>query len=162
MVDRDRLRRALLGRQVAVAYGAVVALYFVRHVRIQPLQIPAYLLIVSYDLVEASVPAIAPVHPVGFPLYLYLLAVAAAAAARSVRAADPDARAWVRAVGGVCLVVGALALGFAALVGGPIVAAEDNPTPLAITGATALVLFVAGWWLLDRPIVGPARRHPDR
>lgn len=162
MTDADRLARALLGRDVAVAYGVVVGLYLVRHVRLQPLQIPAYLLIVSYDLVEASAPAIAPYHPVGFPIYLYLLAVVAAGASRSVRPAGPGARSWAGVLGGVCLVVGALALGFAALVGGPLVAAHDNPTPLAITGSTALVLFAAGWWLLDRPSIGPPRWRPDR
>ncbi len=139
------LRRTLLGRPVAVAYGVIVALYLVRHVRVQPLQIPAYLLIVAYDLVELAVPAIAPYHPVGFPAFLYLLAVLAAAVARRVGTdgADP-----ARVAGGVALVIAALSFGFAAMVGGPVVSTTDNPTPLAITAATGLLLAAAGWWLL--------------
>ena len=145
---RPRARRALLGRSVAIAYGVLVALYLVRHVRLQPIQIPAYLLIVSYDLVELALPAIAPYHPVGFPLYLYLLAVVVAAATRRLHHdGEPD---WRRVAGGVSLAIAALSFGFAALVGGPLVAPADNPTPLAITGATGIVLAALGWWLLGR------------
>ena len=75
MVTRQTLRRALLGRQVAVAYALLVALYLVRHVRFQPTQIPAYLLVVAYDVVELALPAIAPYHPIGFPLFLYLIMI---------------------------------------------------------------------------------------
>lgn len=162
MVDPDRVRHALIGRDVAVAYGVVVGLYLVRHIRFQPLQIPAYLLIVSYDLVEVIAPAIAPYHPIGFPVYLYCLAVVAAASTRMTRSVDPAARPWRGALGGVCVVIGVLALGFAIYIGGPLVTPSDNPTPVVITGATALVLFVAGWLLLDRPRIGSIRWGLDR
>lgn len=148
MVSTRTIRRTLLGRDVAVAYGVVVALYLIRHVRFQPLQIPAYLLIVAYDFVEVALPAINPYHPVGFPLFLYLLAIASAGIARPVRGGDTDASAWRRATGGVSLLVATLSFLFAALVGGPLVSATDNPTPLAITATTGVVLAVAGWWLL--------------
>lgn len=56
MVSRSRVRRALSGPDVAVAFGAIVALYLVRFVSFQPLQIPAYLLIVAFDFVEVVIP----------------------------------------------------------------------------------------------------------
>ena len=138
-------RRTLLGRPVAVAYGVLVALYLLRHVRVQPLQLPAYLLVVAYDLLELAVPALTPYHPVGFPVFLYLLAVLASAVARRLGA---DGAAPTRVAGGVALVVAAIALGFGAIVGGPVVSATDNPTPLAITATTGLLLAAVGWWLL--------------
>lgn len=153
MVTRQTARRALLGRHVAAAYAVIVALYLVRYVRFQPLQIPAYLLIVAYDFVEVALPVITPYYPVGFPLFLYLLAVVGAAVTRWGRTDGADAD-WRPAAGGVSLVVAALSFLFAAVVGGPLVSATDNPTPLAITGATGLVLLVGGWWLLGRPLPG--------
>lgn len=151
MVTRGTVRRALLGRGVAVAYAVVVALYLLKFVRFRPVQIPAYLLIVAYDLVEVAVPSLTPYHPVGFPLFLYLLALVGAGAARQFRAGDGHASNWTQAAGGVCLIVGSLSLAFGVLVGGPVVAPTDNPTPTAITGATGLVLLASGWWLLGRP-----------
>lgn len=145
--------RTLAGRDVAIAYGVVVALYVVRYVGVQPVQIPAYLLIVTYDVVELALPVLTPYHPVGFPVFLYVVAVAGAGLARLVRPDERGAAGWRTAVGGVCLVVGVVSLAFGAFVGGPIVAPADNPTPLAITGATGVVLLGAGWWVLGRPWV---------
>lgn len=147
MDTRQAGRRALVGRHVAAAYAVIVTLYLVRYVRFQPLQIPAYLLIVAYDLVEVALPVITPYYPIGFPLFLYLLAVVAAATTRWARTEGSDAE-WRRSAGGVSLVVAALSFLFAAVVGGPLVSAADNPTPLAITATAGVFLAVAGWWLL--------------
>lgn len=152
MVSRLALRRALLGREVAVAFAVIAAAYLVRFVRFQPLQIPAYLLIVAYDVVEVAVPVLTPYHPIAFPVFLYGLAVVGAGAARVLRSDDGEGRFMRRAVGGVCLVVATISLGFGAFVGGPLVSPTDNPTPLAITGTTGAVLLVVGWLLLGRPM----------
>ena len=148
MVSRQTARTALFGRDVAVAYAVLVALYLVRVVRFQPLQIPAYLLIVAYDTVEVVLPVLTPYYPVGFPLFLYLLAIIGAGTARLWRAGDGDAPVLTEIVGGVCLVIGVLSLLFGAFVRGPLVSPTDNPTPLAITGVTGIVLLVCAWWLL--------------
>lgn len=140
-------RRVLLGRHVAAAYAVLTGLYLVRYVGFRPFQLPAYLLIVAYDFLEVALPVIGPYHPVGFPLFLYLLAVAAAGVTRRTGSAGPDVD-WGRSAGGVSLVVAGISLLFAAAVGGPLVSATDPPTPLAIA-ATAGVLFgVVGWGLL--------------
>lgn len=151
MVTRKTLRRAFLGRDVAVAYAVIIALYLVRHVRFQPLQIPAYLLIVAYDIVEMVLPVLTPYHPIGFPIFLYLLAIVGAGVARQLRTDDEADSAWIRTAGGVGLVIGVLSLLFGAYVGGPLIAPTDNPTPLAITGAAGIILLIGSWWLLGRP-----------
>ncbi|WP_265110905.1 hypothetical protein [Halosolutus halophilus] len=150
MVTRLTLRRVLLGRDVAIAYAAIIALYFVRSVRFQPLQIPAYLLVVAYDVVEVVLPILTPYHPIAFPVFLYLLAIVGAGVAR-LRSGDGEKGVMFQTVGGVCLVIGTISLLFGASVGGPLIAPADNPTPLAITTTTGVVLLVTGWWLLDQP-----------
>ena len=149
MVTRRTLRKALLGRNVAIAYAFIVALYLVKFVGFQPLQIPAYLMIVAYDFVEMMFPVLTPYYPVGFSLFLYLLAIVAAGAVRWLRAGDGERLAWTQVAGGVCLVVGSLSLLFGAFVGGPLISPTDNPTPLAITGAMGIAFLVGAWWLLD-------------
>jgi hypothetical protein len=151
MVTWLTLKRTLLGREVAVAFGVIAALYLVRFVRFQPLQIPAYLLIVAYDFVEVALPVLTPYYPVAFPVFLYLLAVGGGAAARGLRADDETDGTWRLAIGGVCLIVGSISLLFGAFVGGPLIAPTDNPTPLAITGTTGVVLLAVGGGLLRWP-----------
>ena len=157
MVARRTFRKALLGRDVAVAYAVVVALYLMKVVGFQPFQIPAYLMIVAYDVVEVALPVLTPYYLVGFPLFLYLLAIVATGAVRWLRSSDGERPAWTQIAGGVCLVVGSLSLLFGAFVGGPLVSPTDNPTPLAITGATGIVFIVGAWWLLgSRSAQSPA------
>lgn len=153
MVAQSTVQRTLIGREVAVAFAVISAFYVVRFIRFQPLQIPAYLLIVAYDLVEVTFPVLNPYHPIGFPVFLYLLAILGAGAARWLRAGDLEEVAWIRPVGGVCLVIGTLSLLFGAVVGGPIFAPADNPTPLAITGTTGVAFLLGGWFLLGRKVV---------
>ncbi len=153
MVSRRTLRNALFGRDVAIAYAILVALYLLKSVPFQPAQIPPYLLIVTYDLVEVAIPFLTPYYPIAFPLFLYVLAVSGAGITRRRRVPDSDQSAWLQTLGGVCLLVGILSLGFGAFVGGPLVASTDNPTPLAITGATGVVFLAVAWWLLERPTI---------
>lgn len=152
MNPRPTLRRVFLGREVAAAVAIIAVLYFIRVVRFRPLGIPAYLLIVTYDLVEVALPVLTPYYPVAFPLFLYLIAVIGAAVARSLRSDAHEDGTIPRAAGGVSLVIGSIALLFGAYVGGPLVAPSDNPTPVAITSATGVALLVAGWWLLGEPL----------
>ncbi|UWG46682.1 hypothetical protein HSRCO_0384 [Halanaeroarchaeum sp. HSR-CO] len=144
------LRHVLLGRDVAVGFAVVLAFYGLRYVGFPPVQIPAYLIIVAYDVVERLLPFLTPYHPVGFPLFMYLLAVAGASAGRVVRSDEEGGDAVVRAVGRVFFVLAALSLLFGASVGGPVLVPGGRPTPLAVTGATGIALVVAGWWLLAR------------
>ncbi|MDL5362464.1 hypothetical protein [Halalkalicoccus sp. NIPERK01] len=159
MASLVRARRTLLGRDVAVAYAVIIALYLVRTVEFRALQIPAYLLIVAYDVVEVVLPFLTPYYPLGFPLFLYLLALVGAGVARRLQSGDGST--VIRTVGGVCLIVGTISLLFGASIGGPLVTPGDNPTPLVITATTGGVLLITGWWLLGRPLRGarPSRRE---
>ncbi|MGM0399532.1 MAG: hypothetical protein ACQEQY_11170 [Halobacteriota archaeon] len=150
MVARPSLRRTFLGRDVAVAYGVLVVFYGLRYVALQPVQIPSYFLIVAYDVVEMVIPLLTPAHPIGVPVFLYLLAVVGAGVGRAFRSGEESGAIVVRAVGGVFLVVAALSVLFGASVGGPVVEPGEGPTPLAVTGATGIAFVVAGWWLLAR------------
>lgn len=163
MVTRRTVRRALLGREVAVTFAVIAALYLVRFVELPPVQLPAYLLIVAYDFIEGAVPVLTPYYPIGFPVFLYLLAVLGAATARWLGSTD-DVGPWRRAAGGSCLIVGSISLLFGAAVGGPLIAPLDNPTPLAITAAAGVILVVGGWWLLSGPTgtLGSAENLPER
>lgn len=152
MNARPALQRVLLGREVVVAFAIIVVLYLIRFVRFQPFQIPAYLLIVTYDLVEVALPVLTPYYPVVFPLFLYCIAIIGGAVARWFRPDTHEQWAIPRAAGGVSIVIGIISLLFGAYIGGPLVAPADNPTPLAILSTTGVVLLVIGWWLLSRPI----------
>lgn len=152
MGSRHTLRNALLGRDVAIAYAIIVTLYLLKFVPFQPTQIPPYLLIVAYDLTEVALPFLTPYYPVAFPLFLYVLAVSGASITRKFRTTDSEQSAWQQTLGGVCLIIGLISLGFGAFVGGPLISPTDNPTPLAITGATGTLFLVTAWWLLGRPI----------
>ncbi|WP_435097204.1 hypothetical protein [Halorubrum sp. N11] len=152
MVPRQTLRKILLGRDVAVAYAILVALYLLKFIPFQPVQIPPYLLIVAYDLVEVALPVLTPYYLVAFPLFLYVLAVSGAGITRKLRASNSEQSVWLQTLGGVCLIIGLFSLAFGAFVGGPLVATTDNPTPLAITGATGVILLVIALWLLGRPL----------
>jgi hypothetical protein len=156
MVSRHTLRNILLGRDVAIAYALIVALYLLKFIPFQPVQIPPYLLIVAYDLVEVALPFLTPYYPIAFPLFLYVLAIGGAEITRRVRGTDSEQTAWLQTLGGVCLIIGLFSLGFGAFVGGPLVSPTDNPTPLAITGTTGLIFLVIAWWLLGRPIIESA------
>ncbi|MFB6114183.1 MAG: hypothetical protein ABEJ58_08815 [Halodesulfurarchaeum sp.] len=157
MAIRGSIRRLLFGRDVAIAYAVLVSLYYLRVVGRRPTQIPAYLLIVAYDVVEVLLGILPPYYPIAFPLFLYLLAVCGAAIPRVIRSETGEGQTWHRAAGGVCLVVGTIAFLFAAMIGGPLSAPTDNPTPLAIATVTAIAFFAAGWVLLGRRRGSPVR-----
>lgn len=152
MVPRQTLQKILLGRDVAIAYAILVALYLLKFIPFQPVQIPPYLLIVAYDLVEVALPLLTPYYLVAFPLFLYVLAVSGAGISQALRGSDDKQSIWLQTLGGVCLIIGLFSLGFGTFVGGPLVSTTDNPTPLAITGATGVILLVTALWLLGRPL----------
>lgn len=127
-----------------------LVLHLWRFVRSQVIQIPAYLLVFAYDVVEAVIPVLTPYYPVGFAIFLYLLAIIGAGIAHWTQSGGEEESVWSRVAGGVCLVVGSLSLLFGAAIGGPLVASADNPAPLAITGTTGVVFFVGGCSVVRR------------
>ena len=159
MISSRWIRRVFAGRQVAFASALIAGLYLIRHIDVQALQIPAYLLVVAYDVVEAVLPVLAPFHPVLFPVFLYLVAVAAAGVTRRL-GQHVDDGSLMRAAGGVSVLIGTLAFLYGVAIGGPLVAPVDNPTPLATLLVTAGMSLLVGWWLLGRSLDLQALRHP--
>ncbi|UPV76893.1 hypothetical protein M0R89_20725 (plasmid) [Halorussus limi] len=155
MVSRHTLRNTFLGRDVAIAYAIIVGLYFLKFIPFQPVQLPPYLLIVSYDLIEVALPFLSPYYPTAFPLFLYVLAISGAGITRKLRVTDSEQSPWLQTLGGVCLIIGVLSIGFGVFVGGPLVSSTDNPTPLAITGTTGIIFLGIAWWLLGRKTIHP-------
>lgn len=151
MGRRLMIQRIVLGRDVAIAFAVIASLYLIRGSAFQPLQLPAYFLIVAYDTLEIFLPVLTPYYPVAFPLFLYVLAILGAGIARAFQPDTGDDWAGREAMGGVAVIVGLIALLFGARIGGPLIAPVDNPTPLAITTTTGILLLLAGWWFLGHP-----------
>lgn len=82
-----------------------------------------------------------------------MLAISGAGITRKLRSTDSEQSPWLQTLEEVCLIIGVLSLGFGAFVGGSLVSPTDNPTPLAITGATGIIFLVIAWWLLGRPTI---------
>lgn len=113
---------------MVAALVVVAGLYaLARLVPVQPLVVPGYLLLASYDAVERAVPFLTPHYPVGFALYCYLLAVAAAGVGRRLRArGTPDG--WRPGAAAALLVLGAVSLALAAGAYAPAVGSGPNAT----------------------------------
>lgn len=140
MASVSRRQRAF-ARDAVVATFVLVVLYGLLDVPFAPLQIPGYLLVVGFDVLEVTFGSAGPAYPVLFGAYLAGLGIVGAGIAAALRARDGDS-AWRLATAGAFALVGVLSLLFAlgVLVG------TGQWEPVAITGATGLVLLaVAGW-----------------
>ncbi|MFC4989756.1 hypothetical protein [Saliphagus infecundisoli] len=108
-----------------------------------PLQLPAYLVVVGFDVLEVGFGA-APVYRISFALYLVGLGVVAAAAAAGIRrlARGREVSSLRLGAAGALAVVGTLSLAVAASV----FLGTTQREPVAIAGtAGAVMLALAGW-----------------
>jgi mannose/fructose/N-acetylgalactosamine-specific phosphotransferase system component IID len=138
-------------RDALIATVAVVGLYLLGEgVQFQPLQIPWYLLVVGFDVLEAVFGSAGQNYDVLFAAYLVGLGVVGGLVASLVRGQmgerirRPDsARAALRlGVAGALAVVGVISLLFASVV----LLGTSQLAPVLITGVTGLVMLgVAGW-----------------
>ena len=140
---RYTFRRSFV-RDAIVAALTIVGVYGLgQGVQFQPVQIPGYLLIVGFDVLEAVFGSAGRSYDVLFAAYLLGFGVVGAAVAYVLRrrAGETDVPGWRFGAAGALVVVGALSLFFALNVLG-----SGGVTPALVTGATALVLLgVAGW-----------------
>jgi hypothetical protein len=117
-------------------------------VQFQPAQIPAYLLIVGFDMLEVVFGSVGTYYNVVFATYLFGLGVVSAVIARVLRkqADKTDIPRWRFSVASVLVVVGGFALFFMLFI-----SLWAGLISVLITGTTALVLLgLAGWltgWL---------------
>ncbi|WP_152421567.1 hypothetical protein [Halogeometricum pallidum] len=125
--------------------AAIGALYLLMRVPFHPTQIPGYLLVVGFDVLEATLGSTGTRYPLWFAAYLSGLGAAGAVVSRVLRtlAVRTDVSGWRVGVAGGCVVVGAGALAFALFV-----SARVGVVSVLLTGGTALALFaVAGLFL---------------
>lgn len=135
MASVSRRQRAFV-RDAAVATLVLVLMYVLMDVQFVPLQIPGYLLIVGFDLLEVTFGSAGTAYQVLFAAYLVGLGIVGAGIAAAARQFD-GVSAWRLAPAGAFAVVGVLSLLFALAV----LVGTDQLEPVAITGATGLVLL---------------------
>lgn len=138
-------------RDALVATAVVVGLYGLgQGVQFRPVQIPWYLLVVGFDVLEVVFGSAGRNYDLLFGAYLVGLGVASALVATVARSrtadrtqeSGPAPATWRLATAGAFCVVGALSLSFAVAV----LFGTSQLNPVLITGATALVCFaIAGW-----------------
>lgn len=135
-------------RDALVATGALVALYVVgRGVGVQALQIPAYLLIVGFDLMEVVFGSAGRLYYVLFGAYLVALGLCGAAIAAAVRrvADGTSLPAWRIGLAGALAVVAVLSLAFAAAM----FLTSSQWEPVETTGVAGVVLLVLAGLLVN-------------
>lgn len=150
-------------RDAAAATTVVVGLYGLSvGVQFQPVQVPGYLLVVGFDVVEELVGPFAR-YDLAFGAYLLCLGLAAGAVATSARRVAGEGRwgdaegrtddGWRIGAASALAVVGAGAL----LLSLWLLASTRQPTPVVITAATGAALVAGARWL-----VGPwPSTHPQ-
>jgi hypothetical protein len=156
----SRRRSVSLARDVVVSTAVVGGLYGLAFVEFQPVQIPGYLLIVGFDILEATLGSAGSNYDVLFYVYLVGLGVLGGALSHVLRTwTDDGVAGWRRGVAGALVVTGVLAFSFALMV----LVGSSQLTPVLITGATGLVSFAIAGWLTGAvggtETVAPAERR---
>lgn len=128
-----------LARDVLVAVAVVVGLYaLAESVRFQPLQVPGYLLIVGFDVIERTFGAAGRFYHVWFAVYLAAIGLVGGGVAQVIRRRSGDGLpGWRLAAASALAVVGVLALGLAVTV----LAGAGQLAPALILGAAGAILF---------------------
>jgi hypothetical protein len=136
------LHRSMFLRDTAVATAVLVLMYgLAQAVQFAPLQVPGYLIVVGFDVLESTFGAVESIYYAVFGAYLVGLGLLGAAVAHVLRRRD-GAPPWRFAAAGAFGVVGAISM----LFGASLLVGTDQWVPVAITGATGLALLaVAGW-----------------
>ncbi|KAB1191910.1 hypothetical protein GJR96_00035 [Haloferax sp. MBLA0076] len=141
----NRTQQGTFARDAVVATAVLAGLYLLGYgVQFQPLQIPTYLLIVGFDLVEAAFGSAGANYDLLFAAYIVGLGLVGATVAHVLRlwARETDLSQWRLGAAGAVAIVGTLSLLFGLrilLVGGQL-------TPVLVTGTAGLILLgVSGW-----------------
>ncbi|NHN40678.1 hypothetical protein G9C85_03380 [Halorubellus sp. JP-L1] len=132
-------------RDTGIATGVLVGLYGLAvGVQFQPLQIPGYLLIVGFDLLEVAFGSAGDHYDLLFAAYLLALGVAGATVAHALSGLARDVPRWRVGVAGALSIVGVLSLLFALSV----LLGTSQTTPVLVTAAAGLVMLAVAGWLV--------------
>lgn len=130
--------------------AGIAALYgLFEFVRIRPLVIPGYLLIVGFDFLEVTFGSAGSFYHVLFALYIVSLGFVGGLFAHAVRAAATavEIPAWRLGLAAGFAIVAVIAFLFAVM----IYSGTSQTEPVRITGATGVVLLVLALLIADGP-----------
>ena len=146
-----RSRQSLV-RDAIIAIGIFGGLYGLTYIPFQPLQIPGYLLILGFDLLEGSFGSMGANYEFIFAVYLIGLSLLSSVVAHVLRgqAHDSDQPRWQLGVAGALAVVGtvSLAITLGLFVG------SGQVVPGFITGTASLIMLGLAGWLSGMITVG--------
>lgn len=134
-------------RDAVIETAVIVGLYGLAFgVQFPPVQIPGYLIIVGFDMLEGVLGPVQSNFDLVFGLYLVGLGLVGAAVVTGVRetTGDRGRPAWQSGVAGALAVVGVLSLVFALFV----LFGSTQLDPVLITGAVGLVFLALAAWLV--------------
>lgn len=140
-----RTQRAVFARDAAVATAILGGLFLLGYgVQFQPLQIPTYLLVVGFDVLEVVFGSAGANYDLLFGAYLVGLGVLAAGVAHVLRTTlrATDRPQWRLAVSGAMAILGSISLLFAANV----LVSTTRRTPVFVTGVAGLALLALAAW----------------
>ncbi|KTG17181.1 hypothetical protein [Haloferax profundi] len=141
----NRTQQGTFVRDAVVATVVLAGLYLLGYgVQFQPLQIPTYLLVVGFDLIELTFGSAGSNYDLLFAAYIVGLGVVGAAVAHGLRlwVRESDRSQWRLGAAGAMAIVGTLSL----LFGLRILLVSTQWTPVLVTGAAGIVsLALAGW-----------------
>lgn len=135
-------------RDSAVATLVLAGLYgLAQGVRFPPVQIPGYLLIVSFAALERVFGSAGPYYYLLFAVYLLGLGIAGAVVSTVLRkqSRETNLSEWRIGMAGALAVVGIISIffGLVTLVG------TSQLTPVLITGVAGLIMLALARWLAD-------------
>ncbi|KAB1188911.1 MULTISPECIES: hypothetical protein [Haloferax] len=142
----SRAPRVTFVRDAVVAILVLVGLYALSFgVQFPPVQIPGYLLIVGFDLLEVAFGSAGVNFNLLFAAYIVGLGLVGAAVAHFLRLGGraTDLPQWRLGVAGALAIVGTISL----LFGLRVFLVSTERTPVLVTGAAGIVLLaLAGWF----------------
>lgn len=143
-------------RDAIVSTLVLVGLYgLAQGVQFQPVQIPGYLLIVGFDVLEGLFGSAGSAYPLLFAAYILGLGVSGAAIATVLRtqSRETSRSLWRVGMAGALGVVGTISI----LYGVVILVRTSQLVPVLITGVVGVILLaLAGWLagLISPPVTG--------
>ena len=133
-------------RDAVIGTAVIAGLYGLAYVEFQPVQIPGYLIIMGFGMLEGVLGSVQSNFDLVFGLYLVGLGLTGAAVVTVFRevTGERGRPAWQSGVAGALAVVGVLSLVFALFV----LSGSTQLTPVLITGAVGLVFLALAAWLV--------------
>lgn len=144
MVQSTRSPPETFVRDAVVSTLVLVGLYgLAQGVQFAPVQVPGYLLVVGFDVLEGAFGSAGSYYYPLFAAYVLGLGLAGGAVASVVRKRSQDTATWRVGVAGAVAVVGAMSL----LYGAILLVATSQLVPVGITGGVGLAMLAVAAWL---------------